>query len=77
MFSRAGQEHHGRPGFLRSPISSLAPLNDMPSNTISIPPRAHAFVCTEQGEPDVLQLREVEVVLPGPGQILMRVEWTG
>jgi NADPH:quinone reductase len=39
--------------------------------------RTHALVVTKHGGPQVLEIREVEVPDPGPGQALVRVEAAG
>lgn len=42
-----------------------------------IPTRAKAVVCQQQGGVEELRIGEVEVGLPGPDEVLMKVEWTG
>lgn len=43
----------------------------------SLPNKARAVVCQKQGGVEEMRIGEVEVGLPGPDEVLMRVEWTG
>ncbi|KAI5481087.1 NADPH2:quinone reductase [Pseudohyphozyma bogoriensis] len=45
--------------------------------TVTIPKTAKAIVCDTQGDIDVLHLADVPVVLPGPDEVLMKVEYSG
>ena len=44
---------------------------------LAIPKTATAIVCKEQGDIEVLQLSVVDLRLPGPEEVLVKVEYTG
>ncbi|GAA5988645.1 hypothetical protein JCM10908_003654 [Rhodotorula pacifica] len=49
----------------------------MSSSSSSIPAKQRAAQILEQGDIGVIQVREVDVPKPGPGQVLVRVEYAG
>ncbi|SCV67091.1 BQ2448_5737 [Microbotryum intermedium] len=47
------------------------------ASTMPIPSTMNACQIQEQGELDVIQVREVDVPQPGKGQVLYKVQWAG
>jgi hypothetical protein len=57
-------------------IPTCRTLTAMATST-QLPQQMKAVQIQEQGDIDVLQVREVPVPTPGKGQVLYKVEWAG